>query len=113
VDDDPLIASSTVSMLEDLGHRVTEAHSAREALQLLKDGLATDLLITDHAMPSMTGTQLAGEVRDHHPGLPILLATGYAEPVGDSAIDLPRLAKPYTQDQLARAIALLLPNGNA
>jgi signal transduction histidine kinase len=110
VDDDPLIAGSTVSMLEDLGHQVTEAHSAAEALQLLKGGLATDLLITDHAMPGMTGMELAGEVRHRHPDLPILLATGFAEPTGGKAIDLPRLAKPYTQDQLARVIALLLPN---
>jgi nitrogen-specific signal transduction histidine kinase/CheY-like chemotaxis protein len=111
VDDDPLIACSTVSMLEDLGHKVTEAHSAGEALQLLKGGLCTDLLITDHAMPGMTGAELAREVRSRHPDLPILLATGFAEPVGVKAIDLPRLAKPYTQDQLARVIALLLPNG--
>ena len=55
VDDDLLIAGSTVDLLEDLGHQVIEAHSAIEALRLLEDGLAADLLITDHAMPGMTG----------------------------------------------------------
>jgi signal transduction histidine kinase len=55
VDDDLLIAGSTVALLEDLGHEVVEVHCAREALQLLEGGLATDLLMTDHAMPGMTG----------------------------------------------------------
>jgi len=79
VDDDLLIAGSTVDLLEDLGHLVVEAHSGTEALRLLEDGLAADLLITDHAMPGMTGIELAREVRRQYPRLPILLATGFAE----------------------------------
>ncbi len=108
VDDDLLIAGSTVALLEDLGHEVVEVHSAREALQLLEQGLATDLLITDHAMPGMTGVELAREVRRQRPQLPILLATGFAELEGVKVIDIERLAKPYTQDQLAAEIARLL-----
>lgn len=50
VDDDLLIAGNTVALLEDLGHEVVEVHYARDALLLLEQGLATDLLITDHAM---------------------------------------------------------------
>jgi CheY-like chemotaxis protein len=110
VDDDLLIAGSTVALLEDLGHEVIEAHSAREALQLLEAGLDTDLLITDHAMPGMTGSELAFEVRRQRPQLPVLLATGFAELGGDKVVDLPRLGKPYTQAQLAAEIARLLPN---
>ena len=109
VDDDPLIAGSSVALLEDLGHEVTEVHSAREALQLLEAGLLADLLITDHAMPGMTGMELADEVRRTRPRLPILLATGYAEVEGPQRVDVPRLAKPYTQEQLAMEIARLLP----
>ncbi|MET3844060.1 signal transduction histidine kinase/CheY-like chemotaxis protein [Bradyrhizobium sp. OAE829] len=109
VDDDPLIAASTVSLLEDLGHDVIEAHSAPEALRLLERGLVPDLLITDHAMPGMTGSELALEVRRRHSRLPILLATGFAELDGDKVADLPRLGKPYTLDQLASEIARLLP----
>jgi CheY-like chemotaxis protein len=108
VDDDLLIAGSTVALLEDLGHEVVEVHSALEALQLLEQGLATDLLITDHAMPGMTGVELAREVRRQRPQLPILLATGFAELDGVKVIDIERLAKPYTQDQLAAEIARLL-----
>ena len=110
VDDDLLIAGSTVALLEDLGHEVIEAHSAREALQLLEAGLDTDLLITDHAMPGMTGSELAFEVRRQRPRLPVLLATGFAELGGDKMVDIPRLGKPYTQAQLAAEIARLLPN---
>ena len=110
VDDDPLIAGSSVALLEDLGHEVTEVHSAREAIQLLEEGLLADLLITDHAMPGMTGMELADEVRRTHPHLPVLLATGYAEMEGSHRVDVPRLAKPYTQEQLAIEIARLLPN---
>jgi signal transduction histidine kinase len=111
VDDDLLIAGSTVDLLEDLGHQVIEAHSAIEALQLLEGGLAADLLITDHAMPGMTGIELAREVRRQYPRLPILLATGFAELEGSEVVDVARLAKPYTQAQLATEIAHLLPDG--
>jgi signal transduction histidine kinase len=110
VDDDLLIAGSTVALLEDLGHEVIEVHSADAALRLLQDGMPTDLLITDHAMPGMTGAELAREVRLQRPELPILLATGFAEFEGDHVNDLARLAKPYTQAQLADEIARLLPN---
>jgi CheY-like chemotaxis protein len=63
-----------------------------------------DLLITDQAMPGMTGTELAEHATLLRPDLPIILATGYAElPTGTDA-NLPRLAKPYRQDALAHAI---------
>lgn len=94
VDDDVLIAGSTVALLEDLGHEVVEVHSAQEALRLLEGGLPTDLLITDHAMPGMTGVELAREVRRRRPQLPILLATGFAEFEGNKVSDVVRLASP-------------------
>ncbi|MFN4283686.1 MAG: ATP-binding protein [Alphaproteobacteria bacterium] len=111
VDDDLLIAMSTVDMLDDLGHDVTEAHSGDEALKILGDDRPFDLMITDHSMPGMTGMQLAVLARDMRPGLPILLATGYAELPDAPAIELPRLAKPYKQNQLASQIAKLVGHG--
>jgi signal transduction histidine kinase len=111
VDDDLLIAGSTADLLEDLGHQVIEVHSAMEALRLLEGGLAADLMITDHAMPGMTGIELAREVRRQYPQLPILLATGFSELEGGTVVDVARLAKPYTQAQLAAEIARLLPDG--
>jgi CheY-like chemotaxis protein len=108
VDDDALIAASTTAMLEDLGHRVFEVHSAKEALAVLREGLSPDLVITDYAMPGMTGADLALILRRQYPELSILLATGYAELKGSDAFELPRIAKPYTQQQLSLQIAPLL-----
>jgi signal transduction histidine kinase len=108
VDDDFLIRLSTASLLEDLGHKVIKASSGPDALDVLRDGQVVDLMITDYAMPGMTGLQLAEEARRLRPGLPILLATGYAELPANAALELPRLSKPYQQRQLAEQIAHLL-----
>ncbi|GAC1554003.1 MAG: hypothetical protein NVS2B5_13260 [Beijerinckiaceae bacterium] len=107
VDDDALVATGTAAMLEDMGHVVIEANSADDALKLLEDGCAVDLVITDHAMPGMSGTQLARVLGIRYPKLGVVLATGYAElPPGEAAgPDLPRLSKPFLQSDLARMIA--------
>ncbi|WP_259149674.1 ATP-binding protein [Rhizobium sp. BIGb0125] len=104
VDDDALIAMSSADMLTDLGHDVVEAYSGNEALQRLGDGSEFDLLITDYSMPGMTGGELAIAVRDIVPDLPILIASGYAELPPGVNLDVARLGKPYTQDQLAREL---------
>ena len=108
VDDDFLIRLSTVSLLEDLGHTVIAASSGAEAIEHLQAGKKIDLMITDYAMPGMTGTQLAESARALMPKLPILLATGYADLPARAAIDLPRLSKPYHQRELAQQIRSLL-----
>ena len=111
VDDDDLVLASTAAVLEDLGHRVVEAASGAAALQALADGLVPDLLITDQAMPSMTGLQLIAEVRRRHPGLPVLLATGYAHLPRDARGAPPRLAKPYSRQQIRDEVDRLLGVG--
>ena len=108
VDDDVLIAMSSADMLSDLGHQVVEAHSGKEALALIDGGATFDLLITDYSMPSMTGAELAKAVRDRVPGLPILLASGYADLPSGVEMDVARLAKPYSQDQLASVLDKIL-----
>jgi PAS domain S-box-containing protein len=108
VDDDPLIAMSTTEMLEDLGHRVIGANSGLHALDILKSEQPIDLMVTDHVMPGMTGIELAAASREVRPSLPILLATGYAELPEGAQLDLPRLAKPYHQDQLRDRLDQLL-----
>jgi signal transduction histidine kinase/CheY-like chemotaxis protein len=100
VDDDPLIAMSTAEMLEDLGHRVIGVNSGSHALEILRSEQPIDLMMTDHMMPGMTGLELVAASRDVRPALPVLLATGYAELPEGTQLDLPRLAKPYHQDQL-------------
>ncbi len=104
VDDDPLVLTSTAGMLEDLGHRVHEATSAAMALDILQRQPALDLVITDHAMPQMTGAELADRIARERPSLPVVLATGFAELPAGRAAGLPRLAKPFDQGELQRVI---------
>ncbi|MGO6777601.1 hybrid sensor histidine kinase/response regulator [Rhizobium ruizarguesonis] len=105
VDDDGLVLMNTTLMLEDLGHTVFEAMGGPEALDILRKH-QVDLVICDHAMPRMTGAQLAEAIRSEWPDMPIILATGYAEiPEGAGIVDLPRLGKPFSQAQLAEAIS--------
>jgi PAS domain S-box-containing protein len=108
VDDDPLIAMSTMEMLEDLGHQVIGANSGPHALDIIKSEQPIDLMMTDHVMPGMTGIELAAASRQVRPSLPILLATGYADLPEGAQLDLPRLAKPYHQDQLRDRLDQLL-----
>jgi PAS domain S-box-containing protein len=108
VDDDSIVLINTAALLADLGHTVIEASSAEEALQILKQ-TSIDLLITDEAMPQMTGSQLIEIVRNTHPDLPIILATGYAELPAGSHMDVVRLAKPFVQHDLVRALAAAAP----
>jgi CheY-like chemotaxis protein len=103
-DDDPLVAFNTLAMLEELGHTVFSASNAAEALTIIRERGDIDLLVTDQAMPGMTGSELAEAVRRDWPDLPIIIATGYAELPEGPAQAIPRLAKPFFEQDLADAI---------
>ncbi|MGG5811587.1 ATP-binding protein [Falsiroseomonas sp. CW058] len=107
VDDDPLVAAGTALMLEDLGHRPVVVASAAEALLTLAGDPRIDMVLTDHAMPGMTGLELAERLRRERPDLPVALATGYADLAAGTSSWLPRLNKPYRQEDLAGMIARL------
>jgi PAS domain S-box-containing protein len=104
VDDDALVLMNTVAMLEDLGHTTFEAYSAKEALEILRREDSIDLVITDQAMPKMSGTQFAQAIKSEWPDMPVLLATGYADRVPGDEFGLPKLAKPFLQRDLAEAL---------
>ncbi len=106
VDDEELVRLSTADMLGDLGYTVIEAASGEEAMRLVGRGEPFDLLVTDHLMPGLTGTDLARAVRTARPGVPVLLVSGYAETEGVEA-DLPRLTKPFRKAELAASLAQL------
>jgi signal transduction histidine kinase len=113
VDDDPIVATGTVAMLEDLGHVALEVPSAEAALHLLQsEPGAVDLVITDQAMPGMTGAELAASIRRTWPDLPVIIATGYAEFSSDPELRLPRLTKPYRQQDLATMLARVVGIGS-
>ncbi len=104
VDDDPLVLMNTAAMLEDADHKVIEASSGDEALKVLRQGKHVDLVITDQAMPGMTGIQLVQAIKADWPNLPIIMATGYAELPEGADPDLARLSKPFTQADLTKAV---------
>ena len=105
VDDDSLVLMNTCAMLEELGHTVLQAESGLEALHLLRARPDIGLLITDQAMPEMTGLQLSQTAKVERPELPVILATGYAEMPKGADPSLRRLAKPFTQAELAQVVA--------
>jgi CheY-like chemotaxis protein len=113
VDDDALVLQSTAAMLADLGHRVLEAGSGREALEYLGRAHSVDLVMTDQAMPGMTGMQLAATIRQQWPHLPVILASGYADLPSDLELSLIRLSKPFGQDRLAQAISASMQKASA
>jgi PAS domain S-box-containing protein len=105
VDDDPLVLLNTVAMLEDFGHEVFSASSGQKALDILRGEDRVDVVITDQAMPQMTGVQLADAIAKDWPDLHVILATGYAEIREGTAAGLRKLNKPFTQGELAIALA--------
>jgi CheY-like chemotaxis protein len=104
VDDEELVRMSTAHMLLELGYDVAEAESGEEALRMLDENRSIDLLVTDHLMPGMNGTDLIRRIKEERPDLRVLLVSGYAETEGLNA-DIPRLSKPFRKDELAACLA--------
>jgi signal transduction histidine kinase len=105
VDDDSLVAESTVSMLEYLGHHAIVTSSGSLALETLRSEPRIDLVITDQVMPGMTGLELARRMRQVRPELPIILATGYSDLTQRRAEPgIITLDKPYHLEKLVAMI---------
>ncbi|OLS61481.1 hypothetical protein PSEMO_35480 [Pseudomonas putida] len=94
--------------LRELGYRVVEADSASSALQLIIQGVQVDALVTDQLMPGKAGVELARELREHLPGLPVLIITGYANLSPEQLQGFEVLAKPFRGRELAAALGRLL-----
>ena len=107
VDDHPEVRSTTAALLEDHGHEVVQAENGAAALILLKQRECDfDLLITDYAMPHLSGTDFLREARLLCPDVPALLITGYAdtEMIRDRPANVEMLLKPFTPAKLDAAI---------
>jgi CheY-like chemotaxis protein len=104
VDDEDLVRRATAEMLRDCGYEVVEASDGSEALQKLKGAAVINMLVTDYLMPGMTGAALVREAQAIAPDLPALIITGYAVPE-DLPSNLPRLRKPFRQEELAHTVA--------
>jgi signal transduction histidine kinase/ActR/RegA family two-component response regulator len=110
VDDEDLVRFATGEMLRELGHELTDVGSGPEAIDLLASGLQVDAVVTDYKMPRMDGAELARRIRESQPSLPVLIITGYTG-ITDDPRNLPRLAKPFGQAEIALALANLLEGG--
>ena len=107
VEDDPLVRLVAERVLRRAGWKVRAAESAEAALAHLDRYGAPDLLVTDVEMPGLDGVALARRARADWPGLPVVLASGYAAAAARDEVggaDVAFLAKPYTRDELRAAV---------
>ena len=114
-EDDSLVRTSMRLTLVEAGYTVEEAGSGPEALEALRRG-PVDLLVTDYAMPGMTGIDLAQLARALQPELPIVLVTGYAQPALDARAEQrvdAVLHKPFAPHELLARIESLSTSGMA
>jgi PAS domain S-box-containing protein len=102
VDDDDTVRAVTSAVIESLGYRVIEASSGAVAIGLLEEGI--DLVLTDYAMPGMTGAELAQQVHSRLPDMPVVFITGFAEPGGLDPLEHIIVQKPFRGDELAQKL---------
>ena len=110
VDDHEGVRATAEAMLSDFGHKVLTASDGPAALDLLsKKGTKIDLLITDYAMPHLSGSELVRRARQDRPDLPAIMITGNADAVeaADLADGMLMLFKPFTPDQMHRSVTAM------
>jgi CheY-like chemotaxis protein len=112
VEDEPVVRSVVVEMLQDEGYRVLEAVDGPSGLAALRREPTIDLLVTDVGLPGMNGRQLADQARETRPDLKILFITGYAESVamaeGFLLPGMEMITKPFDLDVLSRRIRAMV-----
>jgi len=114
VEDEPVVRSLVVEVLNELGYETLEAGEASEALCITESEQRIDLLISDVGLPGMNGRQLADIARQQRPGLKVLFATGYAESFAANDFlgpDMAVITKPFAIDVFASKVGEMLGNG--
>ena len=101
VDDDALVLEVTVSMLEELGCHVLQAHSGNDALEKIAGDPSIEILITDINMPGVSGTELAQRARSFRDQLHIILLSGRES----CSYGYPLIRKPILRSDLQRVVA--------
>ncbi len=107
VDDHEGVRAMTAAMLSELGHEVSAMRDGNIAVRRLQAGeTGWDVIVTDYAMPTISGSELLRRAKDHAPALKGLLITGYADPdsIGNRPEGVEVLTKPFTIEQLKAAI---------
>jgi PAS domain S-box-containing protein len=111
VEDEPVVRSLVVEVLNDLGYQTLEAGEATEALTITESSQRIDLMVSDVGLPGMNGRQLADIVRQQRPGLKVLFATGYAESFAANDFlgpDMAVITKPFAIDAFATKVGEML-----
>jgi len=112
VDDEPFVCDAVKMMLTFDGHIVETASNGKDALAIFEKG-KFDLVITDFAMPSMKGDELAVAIKARSPKQPVVMITAYAEMLQSSGNTLPGvdfvISKPFLLENLREAIAKVTP----
>lgn len=116
VDDEPLVRSLIVDVLEELGHVVLEAGDGPEAMLILRSAERIDLLITDVGLPNgMNGRQIADAARELRAELLVLFVTGYADTavIGQGQLEpgMSILTKPFTMTAIAERVRTIIEEG--
>ncbi len=107
VDDHEAVRETTAGMLCDLGHKVDAAADGPTMLRKLRGAPADyDLIITDYAMPVMSGSDMLKQARKIRPDLPCIIISGYADSqsISRKPSEIVVLTKPFTFDQISAAI---------
>jgi CheY-like chemotaxis protein len=104
VEDNLEVGRFSTQLLQDLGYQTSWAISADEALALLEHA-AFDVVFSDVVMPGMSGVELGRRIRDRHPGLPVILTSGYSHVLAAEGHDgFELLQKPYPVEELSRVL---------
>jgi PAS domain S-box-containing protein len=107
IDDDPDVRDFVVECLRTSGYEVAAAADGAEGLACLERH-PFDLVITDFAMPGMSGMEVAAAAKARRPGLPVAVITGYADANALDTSGLPVLRKPFSPDELTACVARVL-----
>lgn len=106
VDDHDGVRTTTVTLLEELGYRVTALPDGTQATGMPNEELETiDILISDYAMPLMSGAEVIRQLRAKRNSLPAIIITGHADAISHIPESVRVLNKPFTLTQLQDAIA--------
>ena len=109
MDDEELVANCSRLALESKGYRTVVYGTAEDCLEALcNDPAGCSLLVTDQTMPGLQGTDLVKKLREANPHLPVVIMSGYFSKIAPNVLDelgqVELLAKPFTTDELARAV---------
>ena len=106
IDDDEAVRISVSEMLRSLGHEIVEAASGRQGLRLLDGGAQIDLVLTDHAMPEMTGAEFAERIHKTRPSLKVAIMTGNTEAVPATKAIAATIRKPFSREALSEQLGI-------